>query len=214
MKGNDVTRRWYVIAACLAACFLAPGFSTAGEPKFGVIDMDSLLKTSKTAKDTLENIGKVNQEVAGKINALSAGLKILEEKLDKEKAELKDSQKSERDNEIKMKREELELERQAGQFKFELTRQTMTKNFITNRDLVVADIAKDEGLTAVFNKGMVVYGPGMVDITEKAIKTLDERYAQHKATEKPSTTAAPPKAEQKPTTTTPSPAPADKKKKK
>ncbi len=174
MSFHDWASKCYLIGICALTYLVTASLACAAEPKFGVIDMRTVVMTSKRAKQAEANVRQTQQELESKISLVTASITALEQKLENEKATLSETQKTELTTQIKMKREELELEKQAGQFKVKLTAQSANKNIMTQVDAIVAKIAEEDGLTAVFHKQIVVFSKGMVDITEKVLKTLDE----------------------------------------
>ncbi|MEW6347448.1 MAG: OmpH family outer membrane protein [Thermodesulfobacteriota bacterium] len=192
MNVHDWASKWYFIAVCAVGYLLTASLSCAAEPKFGMVDMRTVFQTSKRTQQAEANVRKAEQETASKASLINAAKMALEQKLEKEKDTLSDAQKSDLQTQIKMKREELELEKQAGQFKVKLTTQSAQKTLVAQIDALVAKIAQEEGLTAVFHRGSMVYSKGMVDITEKLVKALDELAAEDpKPTAQPGTPQQP-----------------------
>ncbi len=174
MNVHDHASRWYLVAACTLAYLVTASLACAAEPKFGVVDMLTVYKTSKRTLQAQSNVKKAEQEAVSKATLVNAAKNALEQKLEKEKDTLSEADKAELQNQIKMKREELELEKQAGQFKIKLTAESANKTVKTQIDAIIAKIAEEQALTAVFHKHLVVYSKGMVDITEKLKQDLDD----------------------------------------
>jgi Skp family chaperone for outer membrane proteins len=93
---------------------------------------------------------------------------------------LGEEQRKKLELEMKGKIDELQSERDNLSAKVRFAQESFRNVFQTQIVQVIAKIAKDEGLSAVFRKEMLLYSDPLPDVTEKVTKAFDDMPALEK----------------------------------
>jgi Skp family chaperone for outer membrane proteins len=200
MKAYSVVRGVAAAAMSLSLVLLIAGVSTAADAKFGVINYGEVTKRSAQIAAGFNDIRQMQQAAQAKINSLATDMNALEARLNKEKASLSPKDKEKLINEVKEKRQEIESQRQALRVKIMFKQKSLAHTLNPLLPKIIAKIAKDEGLSAVFKADAIVYSTDLVDISDKVAKAVDEAFVPSKSQTEPKTEQTKPekKPEKKP----------------
>jgi len=170
------------VAAAVFAATLALTLAFCGEPeaqdlKLAQISVEAVFKNSVKVKAAVGEINKLEAEMAPRLNGLQAEAEKLRERFNKEKESLKPDEKDKLEKEFTTKLDEARALQQALKAKLAVKSRSLQSAFRTELEQIVAQVAKEEGCTAVFPKESFLYSTGVPDITEKVIKAMDARAA-------------------------------------
>lgn len=174
MKARNLVRGLAPAVASLLMVFLISGLSAAADVKFGKISYDVIQKKSAKINAGISDIQKMQQDAQAKMNSLAMDMNALEERLSKDKDSLSPQDKEKLANELNEKKQELDTEQQALRVKLAFKQKSLTNTISPLINEIIGKIAKEEGLAVVFKSDSIVYADGIVDISEKVVKALDE----------------------------------------
>lgn len=179
-----MSRKWFLIlTAAIAAVAIAVAASSQTMQqrmmKIAVVNtqevFDKYLKTQEAQKKLNEEISKLEEQ--GK--KMSEDLRTLQEKYDKQRIFIDDKKKEqEMLRQIEQKKAEIRQFIQSGQQRLDQKRQELTEPIIKEIDQVVQQIGKDEGFDLIVDKIATLYVNPRIDITEKVIQILNQRYIE------------------------------------
>ncbi len=171
----------YAVTAFLALGILmlaAP--SIAGEVAF--VDLDKALQLTSKGKETQKKLAAMKDDLELQVRQKEMGLKKLQEELELQKGVLSDEARKAKIQEFQ--KGMMDYQQMAGEFtqKFDRYRIKLIRSFIGDLEVVTAKIAKEKGFKIVILKvedvittsSLVIYGDASVDLTDLAIKKLNE----------------------------------------
>lgn len=173
MKFPSLVNVFLGLVVCLVALPLIAGPGYAEDFKIAKVSYQDIFKNSVRVKAELESLKKLREEGSPKIASLSAEVKAIDEQLKKEKSlKPEEKQKLEADRQNKM--QDLQAEQQSIRVKIAF-KQRSFQNILTKQiEEVLAKIAKEQNLQAVFVQESLAYASdGVVDLTAKVTKELD-----------------------------------------
>ncbi len=170
------------LVACLIALPLIDTPGHAEDLKIAKVSYQTIFKNSARVKAELEALKTVREEGSPKIASLSAEVKAVDEQL--KKAGLKAEEKKKLETDRQNKLQELQSEQQSVRVRIAF-KQRSFQNILTKQiEEVLAKIAKEKNLQAVFVQESLAYsGAGVLDLTDRVTKDLDAMPAIEK--EKP-----------------------------
>jgi Skp family chaperone for outer membrane proteins len=170
------------LVACLIALPLIDTPGHAEDLKIAKVSYQDIFKNSARVKAELEALKKVREEGSPKIASLSQEVKAIDEQL--KKAGLKEEEKKKLETDRQNKLQELQSEQQSVRVRIAF-KQRSFQNILTKQiEEVLAKIAKETKLQAVFVQESLAYsGDGVIDLTDRVTKELDAMPALEK--EKP-----------------------------
>lgn len=163
-----------------AAAIAIPGFAqTAAPARVAVIDVQKVLTLSAPGKAAFERLKKLQDERAGKVQALNDELKNIEGQLTSKSMSLSDDKTAQLrkqfdDKKIALQRYAQDAERELGEAR-DRSLQDMEKQIMP----VINQMGKEMGFAMIFNKfeAGLVYASEAVDITDAVVKRFNETLA-------------------------------------
>lgn len=169
-----------VVTAALAASMLPlprPALAqTAQVPLVvAVLDVNFILRESSAAKAVRDQVDKQRDAYQADLVQQENALRETDKQLAQQRATLSQEEFAKRRNELNQKidllRQESDKRKQQLEKAFNTGMQQVTKAL----EGVLADIAKQRGLTLVLNKAMVPLSANNLDITQEALKALNAK---------------------------------------
>jgi outer membrane protein len=154
--------------------FLIAETSQAADLKFGVVNVGNVFKKSVKIKIASEEIQKIQSEGMTKIGILGDEVKKLEEKMKSGGDKMPKEEQEKIQNEIKEKNQDMESQKQETRVRLQFKQKSIQSVINTKLNEAVEKTAKEEGMAAVFRTESVMYSEGLVDLTDKVAKALDE----------------------------------------
>lgn len=168
------TAMTFVIAALLLA--LAPaGVSLAAEVKLGVVDMSKLMESTEAAKGIFNELEGKRKEFQTQIAQEEESLRTAEKEIVKKKDTLSKI-------EFDAKRKEFEDKVAEAQKMVQERKKTLDQGYISSVQSlkleaakIVADIAREKGLSAVLTQDAVILAEPEMDITQQVIAQMNAK---------------------------------------
>ena len=163
-----------------AIAIALPGFAqTAAPARVAVIDVQKVLTQSDPGKAAFERLKKLQEERAGKIQAMNDELKNIEGQLTSKSMSLSEDKiaqlrKQFDDKKIALQRYAQDAERELGEAR-DRSLQDMEKQIMP----VINQLGKEMGFAMIFNKfeAGLVYASEAVDITDVVVKRFNDTLA-------------------------------------
>jgi len=168
-------RKLTLFAVVLLLAFTTYAYA-ADSVKIGYIDMQGALNESLAGKDAKAALEKLVKERQDKIDEKIALRDKLTADLEKQSVVLSDDAKRQKEDELdKLNRE---LDRMVSDSNTELQKQQreMEIGIIKDLDTILKDIGKKGNYTVILPAEVVLYSVEGIDVTDEAIKKLDEIY--------------------------------------
>ena len=169
-----------VVTAALATSMFAPPrpalAQTAQVPLVvAVLDVNFILRESSAAKAVRDQVDKQRDAYQADLVQQENALRETDKQLAQQRATLSQEEFAKQRNELNQKidllRQESDKRKQQLEKAFNTGMQQVTKAL----EGVLADIAKQRGLTLVLNKAMVPLSANNLDITQEALKALNAK---------------------------------------
>lgn len=170
--------------ACFALiCLLAPVFASAAmaqdavppSSNIGVIDMNEVLQKSDAIDKVREVLDKRNQELQASITEEELRLRTEERSLNAARGELAEDEFSARYAQFEKDVVALQRSIQQQQSRFDRAMQQVNSTLEQELIKIVEEIAQDRLLSMVIQRNNVVIYDSTTDITEEALRRLNER---------------------------------------
>jgi outer membrane protein len=163
-----------VFKSLLLAALCALSFSAqADDLKIGVIDVRSIISTSKQAQAVSE---KLQKEFAPREKDIAVADKAFQEKADKFKRDSAVMSESERTNtERDMLNLQRELQRKQAEFREDTSvrQQQEMQQFLEKVKTAVNSVAEKDKMDLIIHSDAVPYAKEKLDITQKVVQALD-----------------------------------------
>ena len=169
-------KRTLIAILCLSG-LLAGAASYADDVRIGYVDMRKVMNESKSGKRTVGEIEKAVKQRQEKLSADQEQLKKLQESYEKEKLTLSDTQKQAKQKEFEEKVRAFQEANGEVQREIQQREQEFTAKAIPQIRDIIRDLAKQEKLALVFEKGdlRVLYSGDGPDLTDKVIQRFDAK---------------------------------------
>lgn len=168
------TAMTFVIAALLLALVPA-GVSLAAEVKLGVVDMSKLMESTEAAKGIFNELEGKRKEFQTQIAQEEESLRTAEKEIVKKKDTLSKI-------EFDAKRKEFEDKVAEAQKMVQERKKTLDQGYISSVQSlkleaakIVADIAREKGLSAVLTQDAVILAEPEMDITQQVIAQMNAK---------------------------------------
>ena len=158
-------------AALTAATLLAAGAATAADLKIGVVNMERILRESKTAIEASDRLNAEGQRRQEEIEGISRRFKARLERFEKDAPSMTESERvQERRSLAEMERDVTRRSREARE-EFNQRRNEEVLLLQNRAGRVVQELAKKEQFDLVLYE--FFYASDRVDLTSRVIETLD-----------------------------------------
>lgn len=173
VKTNYLTKNVMLLFAAVVV-FIIADLSWAADVKFGVINVGNVFKKSIKIKLASEEIQKIQSEGMAKLGSISEDVKKLEEKLKSGGDNLPKEEQEKIQKELKEKNQDLESQKQETRVKLQFKQKSIQSVINSKLNEAVEKTAKEDGIAAVFRSESLMFSEGLVDLTDKTAKALDE----------------------------------------
>lgn len=171
------------MAGLALICLLAPVFASSAmaqdavppSSNIGVIDMNEVLQKSDAIDKVREVLDKRNQELQASITEEELRLRTEERSLNAARGELAEDEFSARYAQFEKDVVALQRSIQQQQSRFDRAMQQVNSTLEQELIKIVEEIAQDRLLSMVIQRNNVVIYDSTTDITEEALRRLNER---------------------------------------
>jgi outer membrane protein len=146
------------------------------DAKFAFVDIQLIAQNSSAGKDASAKLKALSDKKSGEIGEKSKQLQALQTK-QQSAGVLNDTARAQLDKEIERLQREIQFAQQSAQAEMQDLQNELQGEFQKKLLPIIADIAKEKGLHAVFSAqdaGAAYIHPGL-DISEEVIKRLDAK---------------------------------------
>jgi outer membrane protein len=145
------------------------------DSKIAFIDVNLIAGSSASGKDASKRLSDFNNKKLSELNDKNKQLQALTSKRDTGSAVLNDTARASLDKEIDKLQRDIQFAQTTAQAEFQDLQNELQGEFQKRLIPVIAEIAKEKGLYAVFSiadSGAAYYYPGL-DISDEVVKRLD-----------------------------------------
>lgn len=173
-------RQGFIAAALAVAGLIAvtPAFA-AGVPKFGVVDIDSVVKNSHRYQQGQNDIQLIQNKLQSEVNDKSDKLKALKDQMDKTDPKSADYQKL--SGQFADARDDFQQFVNSSQQQLAQYNQRLQNESIKEFNKVLTIYAKSKGYDMIFLKGTgTAYSTDAYDVSTDVLQALDKDWDQLK----------------------------------
>lgn len=172
-------RKFGLILSIFFFTFLWIGSAVAADvAKIGVVDLQRIMETSDPGKFAQSEIKKQKDKMEQELNKKGAEIEELRKQFERESMVMSKEKREEKEREGRIKLNDFK----SLQKRYRSQLQNLEKKLVTDMRqevfVLVEEMGKKEGYLLIINNFSVMYSPGSIDITDKLIKLLNDKYAK------------------------------------
>jgi len=172
-------RNFGLILLLFFSTFLWIGFAAAADvAKIGIVDLQRIMETSEPGKFAQAEIKKQKDKMEHELKEKGAEIEELRKQFEREAMVMSKAKREEKEREGRIKLNDFK----SLQKRYRSQLQNLEKRLVSDirQDVfaLVEDMGKKEGYLLIINNFSVMYSPGSIDITDKLIKRLNDKYAK------------------------------------
>ena len=166
------------LLTAIAAASMAPlGSSHAADAKIAYVDVQAVIAKSKMGQQMSQRFNTMLAEKEQGVEKERDAIKGMEEALKKDRDVIGKEERAKREQELRVRVQR--FQRLVAETRQEMNKQNaeLTQEALGPVLEVVADLAKKDGITAVFEKGRsgLLFADSKVDLTAEVIERLDAK---------------------------------------
>ncbi|MCG6550967.1 MAG: OmpH family outer membrane protein [Candidatus Magnetominusculus sp. LBB02] len=169
-------RRVSVVVAVVAAMVLTASAAMAQQQgvKIGFVDIQKVINDSEPGKKAKEALEVHIKGYQAKIEEKEKSIDAMKSELEKKGSALSEDAKKKKQDE--MQTAIRDLKRMAAEAQEEVRKKEadLTKDVFTDIRNIIRQLGKDDGYTAIFEGGPILYAVESSDVTDKIVKKLNE----------------------------------------
>ena len=151
--------------------------------KIGVVDFQTILKTSNAGKASQVEINKQGKKMEADLKGKGAELEKIKKKLEREVLVMNAEMRGEKEREFRIKINDLKMLEKKYKEDFNEVNTNLVRRFREAMFALVEKIGASEGYLLIIekNEAGVVYAPNTIDITDQIVKLYNADYAKKTA---------------------------------
>lgn len=151
-------------------------FSAQAEFKAGYIDMQKAIQSTKAGKSAKSALEKDFEKKKKSLQKQEEDLKKKAEDFEKKKMVLSDKVRATKQRELQQEMLKFREELQKSQMTMRQKEMDMTKPILEKMQKVIGEVAKEKGLSMVFERGQdsVMWAEASLDITDAVVKKYNK----------------------------------------
>lgn len=153
---------------------LAAFTAQAAEVKIGYVDLQKIVTTSDQGKEAMQTLASIEKAKNALISQKITEIKKLEEELTKQSAILNPETKQKKQVEYEKLMSEYQRMRRDRDEELKKNETEFIQQIVLDVKKLLAQIAAEEGYTAILNEAGVVYIPEELNLTDRVIKKFNE----------------------------------------
>lgn len=146
----------------------------AAETKIAYVDLQKIVTTSEQGKEALKTLDSIEKAKNALINDKVREIKKLEEELTKQGAVLTPEAKQKKQADYESLMMEFQKMRKERDDELKKNEAEFIQRIVLEVKGLLAQIARKEGYTAIFNEAVVVYMPDELNLTDRVLKEYNE----------------------------------------
>ena len=147
----------------------------AGSIQLAFVDVPRAMASSDAAKQARDILKKKLDAKQTEVTVMESEIKKMKESLEKRKSLMTRESSSELEGKIRRKFRDYQRLVEDNQAAIDRENGRWTKRITGALKEVIEEIGQEEGYTAVFGKGQVLFASASIDITDKVLTRLNKR---------------------------------------
>jgi outer membrane protein len=172
-------RKFGLILLFFFFTFLWIGSAAAADvAKIGIVDLQRIMETSDPGKFAQAEIKKEKDKMEQELNQKGAEIEALRKQFERESMVMSKEKREEKEREGRIKLNDFKSLQKRYRSQLQNLEKRLVKSIREDVFTLVEEIGKKEGYLLIINNFSVMYSPGPIDITDKLIKQLNDKYAK------------------------------------
>ena len=169
----------WTLRLIILICMVGMGSAMAADvAKIGVVNLQRVLETSNPGKAAQAEIKKQKEKMETDLKQKGAEIEQIRQRLERESMVMNKEAREEKEREARIKLNDFK----SLQKRYRTELQTLEKRLVNQLQnellAIVEELGKKEGYLLVISNIGVLYSPKTIDITDKLIDQLNQRYAK------------------------------------
>ena len=173
------TRNFGLLLLTFFIPFFWSGSTIAADvAKIGIVNLQRIMETSDAVKSAQAQIKKEKEKMEQELNAKGAEIEELRKQFERESMVMSKEKREEKEREGRIKLNDFKSLQQRYRSQLQNLEKRLVNELRKDVFALVEEMGKKEGYLLIINNFSVMYSPGSIDITDKLIKQLNDRYAK------------------------------------
>lgn len=170
------------------------GAAAANSFKLGVVDTQRVFENFSKAQEANNRLKTAEERLRTLLDSIQQEITTMEERLTKQKIFLDAPETETLQTDIRLKKQELQLELENGQEALLAKRDELLAPLTQEIETLLQQIGESEGYSLILEKRLVtLYVDPKYDLTDRVVKLLNDKYEEEKS--KDDQSATPPETE-------------------
>jgi outer membrane protein len=161
-----------VIVAAMVALTVTP-LAFSADAKIGTVDSTRVLMESKSGKGAFKSIETMFNDKQAQFDLRQQEIVNQMEELDKKSMVISPDQKKQKQDKLQKDVRDLQRFKEDSEMDLNAKRDEILNNMGVEVKEILKSYGKQEGYTLILERGVVLYAPEAVDITDKIIDAYD-----------------------------------------
>jgi outer membrane protein len=175
-----ISRFYLLLGVALIGLFFL-NFEVAAQNSFklGVVDTQKVFENFRKAQEAIEILKTAENRLTNQLKDIQNEIKTMEERLTKQKLFLDNPETETLENDIRLKKQELQRELEIGQESILAKQKELFEPLTKAIEDLLQQIGKSEGYSLILEKRLVtLYVDAKYDLTERVLKLLNDQHDQ------------------------------------
>lgn len=172
-------RKFGFILFIFSFTFLWIDSATAADvAKIGIVDLQRIMESSDAGKAAQAEIKKEKDKMEQELKIKGAEIEELRKQFERESMVMSKEKREEKEREGRIKLNDFKSLQQRYRSQLQNLEKRLVNELRKDVFTLVEEIGKKEGYLLIINNFSVIYSPGSIDITDKLIKQMNDKYAK------------------------------------
>ncbi|OAG27916.1 OmpH family outer membrane protein [Thermodesulfatator autotrophicus] len=162
--------------------FIFSAVSWAGELKIGVVDIQTVVRSSQAGQEALKKLQAKFEILRAKLQKKEEEIRNFKAELEKKAPLLSPEARKEKEREYQKMLREYQAAREDAQFEMKQEEEKALKPIMQDLDKIIKDMAQKEGYDLILEKRMpgLYWAAKEIDITQHLIELYDKYWTSQK----------------------------------
>ena len=172
-------RKFGFILFIFSFTFLWIDSATAADvAKIGIVDLQRIMESSDAGKAAQAEIKKEKDKMEQELKIKGAEIEELRKQFERKSMVMSKEKREEKEREGRIKLNDFKSLQQRYRSQLQNLEKRLVNELRKDVFTLVEEIGKKEGYLLIINNFSVIYSPGSIDITDKLIKQMNDKYAK------------------------------------
>ncbi|MEE9535830.1 MAG: OmpH family outer membrane protein [Desulfobacterales bacterium] len=172
-------RKCGIILSISFFSFLWIGSAAAADvAKIGIVDLQRIMEASNPGKSAQAEIKKDKDKMEQELKKKGAEIEELRKQFERESMVMSKEKREEKEREGRIKLNDFKSLQKRYRSQLQVLEKRLVNQLRQDVFELVEEIGKKEGYLLIINNFSVMYSPGSIDITDKLIKQMNDKYAK------------------------------------